>query len=224
MARRKTSRGSKLTPQQERLWETFIFLAKVLVLSIPLYLIIIFSVSLYPFQALDASVSSGILTALGYHVTQEGATVTVGGSKPFSFFLTEDCTAWKSFLFLFALIFAVPKIPLRSRLSGLGLGIPVLWLGNQARVVGVVLTQQATSVQFAMLTHDYFWKAFLVLLVLVVWLLWMRCPYLKRAPRRPKAINRRKASRDAFRHRIAFKPQSKRKVRRLISKKTKRKA
>lgn len=112
MARRKIGKVKNLTPQQKRLWETFLFLAKVLVLSVPLYMIIIFSVSLYPLQALDASVSSGILRSLGYAVTQEGATITVGGPNPFSFFLTEDCTAWKSFLFLFALIFAVPKVPL----------------------------------------------------------------------------------------------------------------
>jgi exosortase/archaeosortase family protein len=173
-----------MTPQQEKLWETFLFLVKVLVLSIPLYLVIIFSMSLYPFQAIDAFVSSGILRALGYQVLQEGAYLTVGTGNPFSFFLTEDCTAWKSFLFLFALIFAVPKVPLRKRLSGLGLGIPVLWLGNQARIVGVILTEQATDVQFAMLTHDYFWRVFLVFLVLGVWLVWMRCPYLRAASKK----------------------------------------
>jgi len=196
----------KLTPQQQRLWETLFFLMKVLVLSIPLYLVIIFSVSLYPLQVLDASVSSAILRAMGYQVTQQGSMITVIGSSSFSFFLTDDCTAWKSVLFLFALIFAVPKVPLRSRLSGLGLGIPVLWLGNQVRVVGVVLTEQATNQQFAMFTHDYFWRVFLVGLVLAVWLLWLRCPYLK----------------EASRHRIAFKPQSKRKSRRHITRKSKR--
>jgi exosortase/archaeosortase family protein len=184
-----------MTPQQEKLWETFLFLIKVLVLSIPLYMIIIFSMSLYPLQALDASVSSGILRVLGYQVLQEGAYLTVGTGNPFSFFLTEDCTAWKSFLFLFALIFAVPKVPLRGRLSGLGLGIPVLWLGNQARIVGVVLTEQATNVQFAMLTHDYFWRIFLVFLVLGVWLAWMRYPHLRHASLKrrshPRLISRK---------------------------------
>jgi exosortase/archaeosortase family protein len=188
------------------------------VLSVPLYLIIVFSVSLYPLQALDASMSSGILRLLGYQVIQEGTHLTVGAGSPFSFYITEDCTAWKSFLFLFALIFAVPKVSLRNRLSGLGLGIPIMWLGNQARIVGVVLTEQATDVQFAMLTHDYFWRVFLVFLVLGVWLAWMKCPYLRTASRRPKVSNRRKASRDAFSHRVAFKPHSKRMLERRRNK------
>jgi exosortase/archaeosortase family protein len=185
-----------MTPQQEKLWETFLFLAKVLILSLPLYFVILFGVSLAPLQQLDAFVSSGILRALGYPVIQDSAMVSVQGANPFSFFMSEDCTAWKSVLFLFALIFAVPKVPLRKRLYGLALGIPVLWLGNQARIVGVVITEQATSVQFAMLTHDYFWRVFLVALVLAVWFLWMKyAPDKVTSPRkrriRPKLITRK---------------------------------
>jgi exosortase/archaeosortase family protein len=106
--------------------------------------------------------------------------MTVGSERPFSFYLNEDCTAWKSILFLFALIFAVPAISLRKRLVGLGLGIPILWLGNQARILGVVLTERATNVQFAIFTHDYFWRVFLIFLVLGLWLAWMKPPSLNR--------------------------------------------
>jgi len=170
----------RLTRDQQRLWDTFIFLVKVIILSIPLYLIIIFSISLTPLQQLDGSVSSAILRAMGYAVQQDGTYITVGTQKPFSFYLTEDCTAWKSILFLFALIFAVPVVSLRKRLVGLGLGIPILWLGNQARILSVVLTERATNVQFAMFTHDYFWRVFLVFLVLGLWLAWMKPPSLNR--------------------------------------------
>ena len=163
-----------MTARQEKLFDTLVFLLKVLALSVPLYLIIIFSFSLTPLQALDASVSSAILRAMGYTVQQDGAHLAVQAAKTFSFYLSEDCTVWKSALFLFALIFAVPAVSMRKRLAGLGLGIPILWLGNQARIIGVVMTQQATNVQFAMFTHDYFWRVFLVGLVLGMWLAWMR--------------------------------------------------
>ena len=171
---------SGLTARQENLWDTLIFLLKVLALSVPLYFIIIFSISLAPLQQLDGAASSAVLRALGYAVQQDGAYLTVGTQNPFTFYLTEDCTAWKSVLFLFALIFAVPAVILRKRLVGLALGIPVLWLGNLARIVGVVLTERATNVQFAMFTHDYFWRGFLVLLVLGLWLAWMKPPNLSR--------------------------------------------
>ena len=170
-----------MTAQQQKLLETFLFLLKVIAFSIPLYFVIILGVSLYPLQVIDSTASSAILRAFGYAVQQDGAFVTVaspGSASPFSFILSEDCTAWKSFLFLFALIFAVPRIGLKKRLLGLGFGIPLLWLGNQARVVGVVITERSTSAQFAMLTHDYFWRIFLVALVLGIWLFWLRNPGL----------------------------------------------
>ncbi len=197
-----------LTAQQEKLWDTLVFLVKVLILSIPLYFIIIFSISLAPLQQLDAFVSSGILRAMGYTVQQEGAYVTVGTQNPFTFYLTEDCTAWKSVLFLFALIFAVPAVSLEKRLIGLGLGVPVLWMGNQARILGVVLTERVTSAQFAMFTHDYFWRVFLVFLVLGLWLAWMKPPTLNR-----KIYPRRMGIKSVFR-RISFP--------RLITKKSKK--
>ncbi len=194
--------GTKLTAEQERLWDTFIFLAKVLVLSIPLYFVILTGVSLAPLQMLDATVASSILRSIGFPVLQNGALITAG-NPPFTFYLTEDCTAWKSVLFLFALIFAVPAVSMRKRLIGLGLGIPIIWMGNQARIIGVVLAERATNVQFAMLTHDYFWRVFLVLLVLGVWLLWIKRP----------------AEKPVIRHHHA----GKRKTRgRLISKKARR--
>lgn len=195
MSKKTRPRERKLTRQQQKLWETFIFLSKVLLLSLPLYFIILFNIPLTSLQMFDASVSSGIFTTLGYQVNQEGAFMTVVSEKPFSFYLNEDCTAWKSILFLFALIFAVPAISLKSRLAGFVLGIPVLWLGNQARILGVVLTERATNVQFAMFTHDYFWRVFLVFLVLGLWLSWLKYPSLyekpfsttAKKPRKPKA-------------------------------------
>ncbi|MCX6814266.1 MAG: archaeosortase/exosortase family protein [Candidatus Aenigmarchaeota archaeon] len=200
---------TKLTRDQQKLWETFMFLVKVLVLSIPLYFIILFSISLAPMQQADATVSSAILRAMGYAVQQDGAYITVGTQKPFSFYLTEDCTAWKSILFLFALIFAVPKIGMKRRIIGLGAGIPVLWLGNQARILGVVLTERVTSVQFAMFTHDFFWRVFLVFLVIGLWLVWMKPPALNH-----KIYPKRLGIRPRFRMKNPFP--------RLITKKSKK--
>ena len=167
--------GVQLTPEQQRLWDTFLFLAKVLLLSLPLYFIILTGVNLSVLQMIDASASSAILRSMGFPVIQSGALITAG-EPPITFYLTEDCTAWKSALFLFALIFAVPAVALRKRLIGLGLGVPIIWIGNQARIIGVVLTERVTSVQFAMFTHDYFWRAFLILLVLGIWMLWIKRP------------------------------------------------
>ncbi|MEM5812482.1 MAG: archaeosortase/exosortase family protein [Candidatus Aenigmatarchaeota archaeon] len=119
MRKKRRLMGLNLTARQQRLLETLVFLIKVLLLSLPIYLVIALGISLSPLQNFDAAISSGILRALGYVVSQEGAHITVGDTNPFSFYLTEDCTAWKSFILLFALIFAVPAFRLGSRIKGI---------------------------------------------------------------------------------------------------------
>lgn len=180
--------GRRLNRRQHRLWQTLEFLARLIILSLPLYLIIGLGVSLYPLQLAAAGQSGWILDAMGYSVRQEGAYLTVSGGGPvqdFPFYVNEDCTAWKSMLFLFALILAVPATTLglghrpsqtavwRRRGLGLLVGIPVIWLGNLGRVVGVVLAERSYGVETALLIHDYWWQFGLIALVLVIWAGWL---------------------------------------------------
>jgi exosortase/archaeosortase family protein len=160
----------RLTPRQARLWGILAFLLRLCLLSIPLYLVIWLGVDLWAMQVAAASQSGWLLQAMGYRVVQEGAGLTVNG---FTFFIIPDCTGWKSMLFLFALVFAVPAISLRKRLAGLALGIPLIWLGNLGRVAGVVLAQGAWGTEGAMLIHDWLFQAGLVSLVLGIWLAWL---------------------------------------------------
>ncbi len=168
--------GHRLNRKQQRLWQTLEFLVRLIVLSVPLYLIIGLGISLYPLQLAAAGQSSWILGAMGYSVQQEGAYLTVSGGPPvqdFLFYVNEDCTGWKSMLFLFALIFAVPGVVLRRRLWGLVFGLPAIWLGNLGRVVGVVLAERSYGVETALLIHDYGWQFGLIALVLVIWAGWL---------------------------------------------------
>jgi exosortase/archaeosortase family protein len=164
------------------------FLVRLVLLSAPLYLVVGFSISLYPMQLAVAGQSAWILESMGYSVQQEGAYLMVSGGGPvqdFHFIVSEDCTGWKSMLFLFALILAVPAKALgqglRSRRTaiwkrrGLGLlaGIPVIWLGNLGRVVGVVLAERSHGAETAMLIHDYLWQLGMIAMVLAVWACWL---------------------------------------------------
>ena len=96
-----------------------------------------------------------------------------GAGQPFIFMINEDCTGWKSMLFLFALIFSVPGIALKKRLFGLVIGIPLIWIGNIARIVGVVLAQESYGVQTALIIHDYLWQLGLIAIVIIIWVVWL---------------------------------------------------
>lgn len=162
-----------------RLKETLAFLLKLLVLALPMYLVIWLSVDLSQLQAMAASELEWTLGAMGYAVERDGFMLTVAGGVPegrpdvpFSFYIVEDCTAWKSMIFLVALVAAVPAVKWERRALGIAMGLPVLWLGNLARNVSVVLLERAYGLEFAMAVHDWLWKAGLMGMILAVWLSW----------------------------------------------------
>lgn len=161
---------TKLSKGQKKLFETFIFLIKLIVLSIPLYVLLFFSEVLMPLQNLVAYNVHFILKSVWAEVVMDGVLIKSGW---FTFFISEDCTGWKSMLFLFALIFAVPRVQVKKRLMGLAAGIPAIYAGNLFRIVLVVFIWQAFGYETAMIMHDYFWQIGLVSLVLVVWILWL---------------------------------------------------
>lgn len=160
----------KLTPQQQRMKETLVFLVRLAVLSIPLYAILLF-INLSPFQVLTAQHSALLLKGMGFEVLQEGALIQ---ANDFRFVISPDSTAWKTMVFFGALVIAVPGIIWRRRLWGLAIGIPLLHVGNLARVVSIVLAEQAYGFEAAMQVHDLGWRFGLVGMVLVMWLVWMR--------------------------------------------------
>jgi exosortase/archaeosortase family protein len=178
----------KLNKRQKKLWRTFGFLVRLLVLSIPLYIVIGLGISLMPLQVVVAGMAGRILEQMGFSVIQQGALLSVaapGVAVPFGFIINEDCTGWKSMLFLFALIFAMPKVAMRKRLWGLAIGLPIIWVGNLARIIGVVLAERAYGVETALLIHDYGWQAGLIALVLGLWIIWL---WWARQERKRKSI------------------------------------
>jgi len=163
----------RLSGRQERLWETLLFLVKVLLFAIPLYLILTFQGVLYPLQEVVGHNVYLILTHLGFDVVRDGFFIGIQGGNPFVFTISEDCTGWKSMLFLAALIVAVPGISKRKRVIGLVFGIPLIYLGNLLRILLIVQIQQAYGLGFANVVHDYLWQAGLISLVLLIWVSWL---------------------------------------------------
>jgi exosortase/archaeosortase family protein len=167
-------RSIRMTRGQRRLWGLLQFLVRLIMLSLPIYLILFFAADMTPLQEAVATQSAHVLRGLGYAVVQDGYELTVGTGDDFYFMINEDCTGWKSMLFLFALIFAVPGISMRKRLAGLAIGLPVVWTGNLGRVVGVVVAERAWGFGYAMMLHDYGYRLGLALLVLLIWFIWLR--------------------------------------------------
>jgi len=165
--------AAKFSNKQKRLWEAFVFLLKVIVFSIPLYIILTFHSILYPLQDIVSQNVYYVLMLFGFDAARNGFLLNIHGGNPFVFIVSEDCTGWKSMLFLTALVLAIPKVAWKRRATGLAFGIPLIYLGNLLRILIIVNVQQAYGIEFASVVHDYLWQAGLISLVLLVWVLWL---------------------------------------------------
>ena len=162
------------TPFQKRMYRMLLFILKLTLLSIPLYLIMAF-INLSPVQFVVATNVHLILDLLGFEVIQKGALLSANN---FIFFIDADCTGWKSMVFLFALLVATPNIRPRKRLIGIALGICVLWVFNIIRIITSVFLQQTHGIEVSLFVHDIVWRAGFIAIVLAFWILWMRYPKL----------------------------------------------
>jgi len=166
----------RLNPQEQKLWSTLQFFMRLLALSVPLYLVLFFLADMSALQLLVAGNSAWLMGLLGWDVIQEGSLLGLGA---FSFLVSPDCTGWKSMLFLFALLFAVPRIPNRKRLLGLFIGIPIIYIGNLGRIVFTVFVQGIYGPETAGFVHDYLWRLGLAVLVLLMWGFWLRTALIR---------------------------------------------
>ncbi|MCK4335486.1 MAG: exosortase/archaeosortase family protein [Candidatus Aenigmarchaeota archaeon] len=162
--------GIKLSREQEKLFETLLFLIKLLIFAIPLYVVLNFQGILLPLQEVVSQNVYFVLKSLGFEVLRVDFLLRAG---EIAFFISEDCTGWKSMLFLAALMFAVPGVLMKKRLLGLAVGIPIIYVGNLLRILIMVFIWEAYGYEFAMLMHGYFWQFGLISLVLIVWVSWL---------------------------------------------------
>lgn len=170
----------KLSRKDKKLWTALMFLVRLLILSIPLYMVLWLNMSLLPLQNMVADHSVQILEAVGISTARDGLIISCGVSDPFIFYIGPDCTGWKSMLCFFALVFATMGVSMRKRILGVVVGIPLIYTGNIIRIVVVVLAEKSYGPEAAMLIHDWLWQAGLLGLVLVVWFAWLKWEKLKK--------------------------------------------
>ena len=165
--------SGELTQGQKKLWGMLQFLTRLSLLAVPVYLILEFGINLYSWQLAVADHMYWVFTSWGFPIIRDGVLFKLGGESPFAFVISEDCIAWKSMLLFFALVFAVPKIAMKKRLIGLASGLAIIWIGNLARIFGIVLVQQTFGTEAALFLHDVGWQLGLAGLVLVLWIGWL---------------------------------------------------
>lgn len=160
----------RFSDRQERLLDVLFFILKILVFVIPLYALMLFQDVLIPLQHAVSSHVESVLLLLGSEVARDGFLFVADG---FPFFVSVDCTGWKSMLFFIALVFAVPRTGMKKRLAGVAAGLAAIYLANLARILVMVHAYTALGPGVAGLLHDFFWQFGLIAVVLVSWVIWL---------------------------------------------------
>ena|SRR5258706_312021 len=120
-------------------------------------------------NAWTARISSLILGLLGAQGRAEGAMVT---SSFGSFEIIAECTAIYPMVTYLAAVLAFPSA-WRSKLSGLAIGLPLLILFNQIRVVSLILMKNSFPHAFEAL-HLLVWQTLMIVFTSLLWIVWAK--------------------------------------------------
>jgi len=119
-------------------------------------------------QSLTARIIATILNGLGLQTILQGTRILFAGAH---WEIVSECTALQAMYVFVAFLVAYPS-SFRSKLIGIAVGLPLVFLVNLVRLLILAWAIQAFP-DYAEIVHDYVWQiAFLFLLVLM-WLGWI---------------------------------------------------
>jgi exosortase H (IPTLxxWG-CTERM-specific) len=120
------------------------------------------------FMAVTATVCGGILDIFSDDINFSDRYLTFKG---FSVEIIEECTGIFEMLIFLAALLSYPAT-WRSKLIGVLLGLPALYLFNVTRIVFLTVVGVYYRNLFEFM-HLYFWQATLILMITTVWVLWI---------------------------------------------------
>lgn len=133
------------------------------------YLIYYYTLDYFAFLKNDiANILSLTLSLIGIKATVHGEDVLLSG---FSLRIVEECTALFASLIYVSCVLAYPA-NLKSKLIGIGFGIPVIQAVNIIRLVVLSITGLYYPGIFEFV-HTYIWQSIFIIFVIGVWLVWI---------------------------------------------------
>lgn len=158
-----------LNERQRKLYETSVFLGKLLIAGIIFQGILFLYPDTYGIQVFFTQITTGALNLIGLPATSSGIIIFLEES---SYRVTQDCLGWKSIAAFTGLMFASTE-RLSEHRNFLLFGIAALGFGNLVRVVTTIYLSYADIISFE-IVHGLFWKWGLTVLVMILWLYWFR--------------------------------------------------
>lgn len=156
-----------LDERQRKLFETSVFMGKMLLAGTFFNLMILIYPGTKGFQAGLADITQRILSLLGVHLERQGINLI---DYNVTYVVTRDCLGWKSMAAYTALIFSSTK-QYRKYVKPLVLGLLAIAVVNIVRIVTTIYLSHIGFVSFE-IVHSLFWKWGLTFFVILVWAIW----------------------------------------------------
>ncbi|MCD6477426.1 MAG: archaeosortase/exosortase family protein [Candidatus Aenigmarchaeota archaeon] len=160
---------NKISLDERKLRYTLMFLIKLIVLSLPLYVFLELNIGLDPLQSFIAQHVFYFLKMTGMNPNMNGFSISLDKT---SIIINKDCTGWKGILFFSALVLSTSS-SWKKRIWGILIGIPSIFSVNILRII-VMIWIGINSPEFFQLIHDILWQSSMILLVLILWIIWWR--------------------------------------------------
>ena len=121
----------------------------------------------YHFTAFTAHFMAWLLKLLGQHGQATGLHVS---SSICNFRIIGECTAYYPLSIFVAAVLAFPS-PWRRRILGVLLGVPVMLLINQVRLISLCYIYRPYRELFDTI-HIVVWQSLIIFFTVVLWILW----------------------------------------------------
>ncbi|MEM5790891.1 MAG: exosortase/archaeosortase family protein [Candidatus Aenigmatarchaeota archaeon] len=168
----------KILERRKKLLATLIFLIKLNLLVIPIYVLLYLDFSVPQIQFFLASSISSTLSLFKFPVISEEKNVYVflaesESYKIIPFEISMDCTGWKSMYLLFALVFA-SSFDLKRNFKFLAIYLPILFIINFLRITSTIAIALTLGFEYFEVTHNILWREGMIFFVILIWFIWLR--------------------------------------------------
>lgn len=159
----------ELSDTDEKRLELLYFLARLLVLATPLYILLWIDWNPVWLRTMQAGIATHTLELLGVSATQAGTIVDAGALVVD---VSIDSTGWKSLLAVSALVLAVTDVTSRQHGVGVIAGIITVFVANMFRLVSMIYAVVVWGISYELI-HTVLWRWGLTVVVLGYWMAWL---------------------------------------------------
>lgn len=158
----------ELEGNHRKLYETSVFMGKMLVAGLFFQLILFLYPDTTSLQAGLAEITQRVLSLTGVNLERQRISLI---DSDVTYVVTQDCLGWKSMAAFTALIFSSTN-KYRKHLKPVLIGITAIAVLNIVRVSTTIYLSHINLISFEII-HTVFWKWGLTFIVILFWSIWL---------------------------------------------------